>query len=154
MWILKFLHIARPICISYLFVIIHMGVDNHTWTRRVQFTHVYNQATHVCTWNTHMWHSWHACCVELVGDLYHIKNSRSPSTCVHITTVGHLFWGLQFCKWLKRKLFSPIYISVFFSVCNLCHDRIFANFQWPQFHRSPQIHSRKFVALEKRYPMV
>ena len=25
-----------------------MGVDHHTWTRHVQFTHEYNQATRVC----------------------------------------------------------------------------------------------------------
>ena len=53
MGVLKPLPIARTICVSYHFVMIHMGVDHRTWTRRVQFTHVYNQATHVCTCDTH-----------------------------------------------------------------------------------------------------
>ena len=38
-----------PICISYYFVIIHIGMDHRTWTRHVQFTHEYNQVTFVCT---------------------------------------------------------------------------------------------------------
>ena len=34
---------ARRICISDHFLIIHTGVDHCTWTRCVQFTHVYNR---------------------------------------------------------------------------------------------------------------
>ena len=48
--VLKPLHIARR---SYHFVIIHMGMDHHTWTWRVQFTHVYNQAIRLCTCDIH-----------------------------------------------------------------------------------------------------
>ena len=68
-----------PICTSYHFVIIHIGVDHSMGTRSIQFIHVYNQVTHIfmslhmCTslpWKcTHMWHAWHAC-VKLVSDLY------------------------------------------------------------------------------------
>ena len=61
------------------FVIIHMGVDHHTWARRVQFTYEYNQATRVCTCahacpeSVHPCDTHDMCCSEVVGDLYHTK---------------------------------------------------------------------------------
>ena len=47
MGVLNFLRIARPIYISYHFVITHMGVDHLMWTRCEQFTHIYIQTTQV-----------------------------------------------------------------------------------------------------------
>ena len=43
MGVLKFLCIARPIYISYHFVITHTDVDHLMWTRCEQFTHIYIQ---------------------------------------------------------------------------------------------------------------
>ena len=54
-------------------------------------------------------------------------------------SVGCLFWRLQIL-WMGslRRPFSWIYIGVFSSVCNQCHNRTSANFRWNKFHGSPQ----------------
>ena len=70
MAILKYLYIARLIFINYNFVIIHTDVDHHKWTRHLPFTHVHNQATHMCTKTQESSVSAHTCGIELVGDLY------------------------------------------------------------------------------------
>ena len=59
MGVLKFLRIARPIYISYHFVIIHMGVNHRMWATvrgpGMYNSHIYTIRPHVCAYmKTHM----------------------------------------------------------------------------------------------------
>ena len=67
------------------------------------------------------------------------------------------FKGYKFHEWTKKgslgKLFSWINIGVFSSVCNLCHDRISANFRRNKFCGSAKIHEiRKICSPWKKAP--
>ena len=77
-------------------------------------------------------------------------------------TVGRLkfFKGYKFCKWtLKgnlRKLFSWIYIGIFSSLCNPCHNIIISLiFSETNFVEVPKIHEIcEFCNPQKRRPTV
>ena len=69
------------------------------------------------------------------------------------------FEGYKFCEWTRkgssRKIFSQMYISVFSSVCNLCHNRVSANVCKTNFVEVPKIHKIcKICSSQKRRPMV
>ena len=55
----------------------------------------------------------------------------------------------------SRKLFSRIYIGVFSSVCDPCHDRISANFSETNFVEVPNIHEIcEICSPQERCPIV
>ena len=83
----------------------------------------------------------------------HISNFQLH-TYINAYTIGCLFQGLQI-SWMRssRKLFSQIYICVFSSVRNPCHDRIFKNFWWNKFHRSYKIYKiHEICSPQKKAP--
>ena len=95
------------IWISYKFVILHKGVDHCTWTRWSGHTRVHMHMLTYMPWKcTHVWHGWHACLVELMGDLYrmyntamkHIIPAKQTDDVIITTSVYLSFVSIIFCR--------------------------------------------------------
>ena len=65
-------------------------------------------------------------------------------------------WVAAICKEVYENICAQYLqvrkMVVFSSICNLCHNRISANFCWNKFRGSPKI--CKICSLQKRHPMV